>query len=194
MKAKLQGLFERRQAQRHASWRLSSRGFSSDARPRNTPRWWGGHYPSALLCLSVTVKAKLQGLFERRQAQTHVSLVGWALPQRPLLRLSVTVTAKLQGLFRATPGPDTRLAGGVGTTPAPLVRFSVTVTAKLQGLFERRQAQRHVSLAGGHYPSALLCLSVTVKAKLQGLFERRHAQRHASLAGGQYIDAPHSRN
>ncbi|KAF4094588.1 hypothetical protein G5714_024688 [Onychostoma macrolepis] len=181
MKAKLQGLFR---ATPGPETRLLAGGHYpsapwSGSRPRNTSRWWGGHYPSALVRFSVTVTAKLQGLF-RATPGPETRLAG-----------GVGTTPAPLTLFV---GPDTRLAGGVGTTPAPLGPVLVTVTAKLQGLFERRQAQRHASLAGGHYPSALLCLSVTVKAKLQGLFERRQAQRHASLAGGQYIDAPHSRN
>ncbi len=66
------------------------------------------------------MRAKLQGLFERCQAQKHITLVGLSLPQRPSLWLSVTMRAKLQGLFRALPGPETHHPGGVESAPTPL--------------------------------------------------------------------------
>ncbi len=64
--------------------------------------------------------AKLQGLFERFQAQRHTTLAGSGLPQRPSLWLSVTMRAKLQGLFRAFSGPETHCPGGVESAPTPL--------------------------------------------------------------------------
>ncbi|KAF4094552.1 hypothetical protein G5714_024724 [Onychostoma macrolepis] len=59
------------------------------------------------------------GAFRRRQAQRHVSLAGWALPQAPLGPVLVRSQLSSRG-FSAAPGPETRLPGGVGTTPAPL--------------------------------------------------------------------------
>ncbi|KAF4094487.1 hypothetical protein G5714_024631 [Onychostoma macrolepis] len=93
-----------------------------------------------------------------------------------------------------------RRRGRPGTAPRPWVGSGFDrdpggferLKAELQGLFERRQAQRHASLAGGHCPSALGPVLVTVTAKLQGFFERRQAQRHASLVGGHYPSAPWS--
>ncbi|KAF4094531.1 hypothetical protein G5714_024548 [Onychostoma macrolepis] len=108
MKAKLRGLFR---ATPGPETRLPGRvgttpvplgpvvgAFSSDARPRDTSPWRGGHYPSApWIGLSVPVKAKLQGLFERCQAKRHVSLAGGHYPSAPYSALSVTVKAKLRG-------------------------------------------------------------------------------------------------
>ncbi|KAF4094651.1 hypothetical protein G5714_024582 [Onychostoma macrolepis] len=97
-------------------------------------RWRGGQYIDAPhsrnLRFSLTMKAKLQGLFgDARPRDTSP----WRGPETrlaggvgttpaPLGPVLVTVTAKLRG-FSATPGPETRLAGGVGTTPAPLTLF-----------------------------------------------------------------------
>ncbi len=169
MRSKLQGLFERWQAQGHitlgakvhpdaphpgcrSGWELSSRGFSSVARPRDTSLWRGEVHPDAPhsgcrsrwelssrgfssvarprytppwrgkvhrrpRSLSVTVRAKLLGLFERWQAQKRITPTGWIPPRCPSLWLSVTVRAKLQGLFWALPGPGTHHPGGVKVHP-----------------------------------------------------------------------------
>ncbi|KAF4094572.1 hypothetical protein G5714_024704 [Onychostoma macrolepis] len=170
--------------------------------PRDTSRWRAGQYlgaPHSRVWFSLTMKAKLRG-FSATPGPEHVSLAGWALPQRPLSAVLVRSQLSSRG-FSAAPGPETCLAGGAqrhvslagwALPQRPLVRFSVAVTAKLQGLFGG-QAQKHVSLVGWALPQRpLLCLSVAVKAKLQRLFGDARPRNTSRWWGGHYPSAPWS--
>ncbi|KAF4094571.1 hypothetical protein G5714_024703 [Onychostoma macrolepis] len=60
------------------------RGFSATPGPETRLPGGVGTAPAPLG--PVLVRSQLSsGAFRRRQAQRHVSLVGWALPQRPLV-------------------------------------------------------------------------------------------------------------
>ncbi len=86
-------------------WELSSRGFFErcQAQKHITPA--GSSVPQRhLLWLSVTMRAKLQGLFRALPGPETITLAGSSMTQRPLLWLSVTMRAELrEGRERAQP-------------------------------------------------------------------------------------------
>ncbi len=152
--------------------KLSSRGFSSIARPRDTSLWRGEGPPRRpSLWLSVTMRAKLQGLFERCQAQIHHHPGGVkSNPDAPhsVCRSRWELSSRA---FRALPGPDTHHPGGVKSTPTHLTLVSVRMKLSSWGFSSVGQCPETHHPHGWIPPRCpSLWLLVTVRAKLQGLF------------------------
>ncbi len=152
--------------------RAKLQGFSSVARPRDTSLWRGEVHPDAPHLVSVTMRAKLQGLFRALPGPDYTPPWRGKVhpPRRPSLCLSVTVRAKLQGLFERCQAQIHTTPGGVKVHPTHLTLVSVRMRAS-SWAFRALTAHKRINPDGWIPPRCpSLWLSVTVIAKLQGLF------------------------